>query len=148
MIRAVLDKVNNCRVAAATPSTNRGSGASVAAPHGEVRRFDPAATGGEGVGDSLAKRELANGGPHDVEELMKDVIRSIERIRKSPVRLRSCIKQSELPPFFALTNAFFMQIPISKAFRDLNAVTMRLKTGKCLKTNKGVAVRASNAARH
>ena len=48
---------------------------------------------------SLAKRDLANGCPHDVEELTKDVIRSIEKIRKSPVRLRGCIKQSELPPF-------------------------------------------------
>jgi len=65
---------------------------------------------------SLAKRDLANGCPHDIDELMnmKDVIRSIERIRKSPAKLRSCIKQSELPPFFALTIAFFLQISISR----------------------------------
>jgi hypothetical protein len=36
---------------------------------------------------------------HDVEELMEDVIRSIARIRKSPAKLRSWIKQSELRPF-------------------------------------------------
>ncbi len=48
---------------------------------------------------SLAKRDLANGCPHDVQELMDDLIRSIERIRKSPAKLRGCILQSELPPF-------------------------------------------------
>ena len=46
-----------------------------------------------------AKRDLANGCPHDVAELMDDLIRSIERIRKSPGKLRGCILQSELPPF-------------------------------------------------
>jgi transposase len=48
---------------------------------------------------SLAKRDLANGCPHDVHELMDDVIRSIEKIRQSPAKLRGCILQSELPPF-------------------------------------------------
>ena len=48
---------------------------------------------------SLAKRNLANGCPHDVEELMADLIRSIDSIRKSPAKLRGCILQSELPPF-------------------------------------------------
>jgi transposase len=48
---------------------------------------------------SLAKRDLANGCPHNVEELMEALIRSIERIRRSPAKLRGCIKQSELPPF-------------------------------------------------
>ena len=48
---------------------------------------------------SLAKRKLANGRPDDVDELMEDIIRAMERIRKSPTRLRSCILQSELPPF-------------------------------------------------
>lgn len=46
-----------------------------------------------------AKRDLANGCPHDVEELMDDLIRSIDRIRKSPAKLRGCILQSEIPPF-------------------------------------------------
>jgi transposase len=48
---------------------------------------------------SLAKRELANGCPHDMEELMNDVIRSIDDIRGSPAKLRGCILQSDLPPF-------------------------------------------------
>ena len=48
---------------------------------------------------SLAKRELANGRPDDIDELMDDVIRSIGRIRKSPAKPRGCILQSELPTF-------------------------------------------------
>ena len=48
---------------------------------------------------SLAKRDLANGCPHDVHELMEDLIHSIDKIRKSPAKLRGCILQSELPPF-------------------------------------------------
>jgi transposase len=48
---------------------------------------------------SLAKRELANGCPHHVEESMDDLVRSIESIRRSPAKLRGCIKQSELPSF-------------------------------------------------
>jgi transposase len=47
----------------------------------------------------LAKRELSNGCPHDVDELMNDLIGSIDRIRKSPAKLRACIEQSELPLF-------------------------------------------------
>jgi hypothetical protein len=50
---------------------------------------------------SLAKHELANSCPKDVEELMEDVIRSINRIRASPEKLRGCILQSELPVFCA-----------------------------------------------
>ena len=48
---------------------------------------------------SLAKRELANSCPDDVDELMDDVIRSINGIRNSPTKLRGCIVQSELPSF-------------------------------------------------
>jgi transposase len=48
---------------------------------------------------SQAKRDLANGCPRDVHELMHDLIRSIERIRNSPTKLRACILQSELPLF-------------------------------------------------
>jgi transposase len=48
---------------------------------------------------SLAKRELANSCPRDVDELMEDVICSIERIKASPEKLRGCILQSELPSF-------------------------------------------------
>jgi len=48
---------------------------------------------------SLAKRELANSCPQDVDELMEDIIRSIAGIRTSPEKLRGCIVQSELPLF-------------------------------------------------
>ena len=48
---------------------------------------------------SLAKRELANGCPLDVDQLMDDVIRSIDGIRTSPEKLRGCIFQSDLPHF-------------------------------------------------
>jgi transposase len=48
---------------------------------------------------SLAKRELANSCPKDVDELMEDIIRSINRIRNSPAKLLGCILQSELPLF-------------------------------------------------
>ena len=48
---------------------------------------------------SLAKGKLANSCPNDVEELMEDVIRSIDGIRASPKKLRGCISQSELPSF-------------------------------------------------
>jgi transposase len=48
---------------------------------------------------SLAKKELANSCPNDVDELMEDVIRSINRIKGSPQKLRGCILQSELPSF-------------------------------------------------
>jgi transposase len=48
---------------------------------------------------SLAKRELANSCPRDSEELMEDIIRSIDGIRTSPEKLRGCILQSDLPSF-------------------------------------------------
>jgi len=48
---------------------------------------------------SLAKRDLANSCPKNVEELMEDILRSIERIKVSPNKLRGCIRQSELPSF-------------------------------------------------
>ena len=48
---------------------------------------------------SLAKRELANSCPKDVDELMEDIIRSINGIRSSPAKLRGCILQSHLPLF-------------------------------------------------
>ena len=46
---------------------------------------------------SLAKRNLANSCPNDVEEPMENVLFSIEGIRNSPQKLRGCIAQSELP---------------------------------------------------
>jgi putative transposase len=51
---------------------------------------------------SLANRELANGRPDGRPELMDDLIRSIDRIRRSPAKLRGCILQSELPHFSGL----------------------------------------------
>lgn len=48
---------------------------------------------------SQAKRDLTNGRPDDIEELAQDLIRSIDRIRRSPAKLRYCVLQSELPPF-------------------------------------------------
>jgi transposase len=48
---------------------------------------------------SLAKPALANGCPTDLEELVEDVIDSINTIRSSTQKLRGCIVQSELPSF-------------------------------------------------
>jgi transposase len=44
-----------------------------------------------------AKRELANSCSKDVDELMEDILRSIDGIRASPEKLRGCILQSDLP---------------------------------------------------
>ena len=46
---------------------------------------------------SLAKRELANSCPNDVDELMEDILGAIEGVRNSSEKLRGCITQSELP---------------------------------------------------
>jgi transposase len=46
-----------------------------------------------------AKWELANSCPKDVDELMEDILRSIDGIRSSPQKLRGCILQSDLPSF-------------------------------------------------
>ena len=48
---------------------------------------------------SRAKRKLANSCPKDIDELMDDIIGSINGIRRSPRKLRACIEQSELPSF-------------------------------------------------
>ncbi len=48
---------------------------------------------------SQSKSDLANGRPDDIEELVRDLIRSIDRIRESPTKLRGCFLQSDLPPF-------------------------------------------------
>jgi transposase len=50
---------------------------------------------------SLAKRELANSCPHDLQELMEDVVRSINGIRTSREKLRGCVEQSDLPSFLS-----------------------------------------------
>jgi len=46
---------------------------------------------------NLAKRQRANGRPDDLDELMADVIRTMERIRRSRTKLRGCVLQSALP---------------------------------------------------
>lgn len=48
-----------------------------------------------------AKHSLANSCPDNVDELLDDVIRSLDQIRKSPACLRYCILQSDLPPFLS-----------------------------------------------
>jgi transposase len=45
---------------------------------------------------SLAKRELANSCPKDADELMQNIVGSIDGIRSSQQKLRGCIAQSEL----------------------------------------------------
>ena len=50
---------------------------------------------------SLTKRDLANGCPLNVDQLMDDVIHSINGLRTSPEKLRGCILQSDLPNFLS-----------------------------------------------
>jgi transposase len=47
----------------------------------------------------LAKQALANGRPDDLAELRRHLRLTLDRIRRSPQRLRGCIQQSDLPPF-------------------------------------------------
>jgi transposase len=46
-----------------------------------------------------SKQKLANNCANDIEELTQDIIRSINGIRNSQSKLRSCIEASELPSF-------------------------------------------------
>ena len=46
---------------------------------------------------ALAKQKLANSCPNDVDELLEDILGSIEAIRNSSEKLRGCIAHSELP---------------------------------------------------
>ena len=46
-----------------------------------------------------AKRELANSCPKDLDELMEDIIRSINGVKRSQQKLRACVEGSELPSF-------------------------------------------------
>lgn len=48
---------------------------------------------------ALAKKELANSCPKNVDELMESIIHTIDGIRKSPAKLRGCILQANLPLF-------------------------------------------------
>src|SRR2546429_160597 len=60
--------------------------------------YSPELNPEEGVW-SLSKKELANGCPKDIDELMESIIRVIDGIRRSPAKLRWSILQSELPLF-------------------------------------------------
>jgi transposase len=73
---------------------------------------------------SLAKRTLANSCPDDLEELVADVIGSINDIRSSSQKLRGCIVQSDLPSFLRWSIALFMQISIGGL--RLSAVVFKL----------------------
>jgi putative transposase len=69
--------------------------------HGRLRiehfpSYAPQLNPDEGIW-SLAKRELANSCPNDVDELMEGILVSIDAIRNSPQKLSGCIAQSELP---------------------------------------------------
>jgi transposase len=46
-----------------------------------------------------AKRKLANSCPKDIDELMDDVIRSIDGVKWAQKKLRSCIEKSDMPSF-------------------------------------------------
>jgi transposase len=60
--------------------------------------YSPQLNPDEGVW-SLAKRELANGRPDNVLDLIDDVFGALDRIASSSKKLRGCITHSELPPF-------------------------------------------------
>jgi transposase len=46
-----------------------------------------------------AKQKLANSCPKDIDELMADIIRTINGVKRSQKKLRGCIENSELPSF-------------------------------------------------
>lgn len=46
-----------------------------------------------------SKRQMANSCLADIDELIAEVIRCMEQMRKSSQKLRACILQSELPSF-------------------------------------------------
>jgi len=48
---------------------------------------------------SLAKRKLANGRPDNLNELLVQLLTTLRELRRTPRKLRGCIRQSDLPPF-------------------------------------------------
>jgi hypothetical protein len=111
---------------------------------------------------SLAKRALANSCPNDVEELVEDVIGSINAIRTSTRKLRGCILQSGLPSFFALEYCIIyaeinskrdptvsppaMTRRLSAKNKLRNAVEMSCQPGQlCIRTIAGLVVGATVA---
>jgi transposase len=47
----------------------------------------------------ICKALLANGQPEDLDRLWGDLVLTLEQLRDHPAKLRSCVQQSELPPF-------------------------------------------------
>jgi transposase len=47
----------------------------------------------------ISKSHLANGQPEHLDRLWGNLTLALEELRDSPAKLRSCIHQSELPPF-------------------------------------------------
>lgn len=48
---------------------------------------------------TLTKRTLANGRPDTLDDLLAELVRSLENVRAAPPLLRSCIRHSELSLF-------------------------------------------------
>jgi hypothetical protein len=69
---------------------------------------------------SLAKQELANGCPPDIDELRNDVIHSIDDIQKSPEKFRGCILQPTSPFFWADYCIVYAQSGAPLNFRNLS----------------------------
>lgn len=80
--------------------------------------YTPELNPDEGVW-ALAKKELANGCPKNVDGLMESIICVIDGIRKSPAKLRGCILQSDLSLFFELIIALFNVRPIMPGTKHL-----------------------------
>ncbi len=62
---------------------------------------------------SLAKRQLTNARPEHVLQLVEHVIEALEDIRCSPAKLHGCFDRSELPSFFGIIIAIFIQMSIT-----------------------------------
>ena len=48
---------------------------------------------------ALTKRQLANGRPNDMDELLVQLLTALRGLKRTPKKLRGCIRQSSLPPF-------------------------------------------------
>jgi hypothetical protein len=63
--------------------------------------------------DNSSTHKLSNSCPKDSDELMEDIIRSMNGVRRSQKKLQGCIEQSELPSFLRYTVALFMRSTIA-----------------------------------
>jgi transposase len=64
-----------------------------------------------------AKRKLANSCPTDIDELMEDIIRSINGVKRSQKNLQDCIEKSELPAFLRCVITLLIPSPIESSRR-------------------------------